>query len=118
MTSAGSAERFRFDPVHDHLKPSVHLMPLQFLLGHFRGRGKYAMTSYTFHKELIGTPEAGGRFIALRMGVSYPLAMAEQTCTMLWSWSARRRRRIDSLPMPIPTPVSSGSIQSRELKLD
>lgn len=73
MTSAGSAERFRFDPVHDHLKPSVHLMPLQFLLGHFRGRGKYAMTSYTFHKELIGTPEAGGRFIALRMGVSYPL---------------------------------------------
>jgi hypothetical protein len=73
MTNAGSAEPFRFDPVHDHLKPSVHLTPLQFLLGHFRGQGKYTMTPYTFHKEVIGTPEAGGRFIALRMGVSYPL---------------------------------------------
>ena len=73
MTNAGSAEPFRFDPVHDHLKPSVHLTPLQFLLGHFRGQGEYAMTRYTFHKEVIGTPEAGGRFIALRMGVSYPL---------------------------------------------
>jgi hypothetical protein len=31
------------------------------------------MTPYTFHKEVIGTPEAGGRFIGLRMGVSYPL---------------------------------------------
>jgi hypothetical protein len=73
MTNPGSAEPFRFDPVHDHLKPSVHLTPLQFLLGHFRGQGKYTMTPYTFHKEVIGTPEAGGRFIALRMGVSYPL---------------------------------------------
>ena len=73
MTNHGGAERFRFDPVHDHLKPSVHLAPLRFLLGHFRGEGKYAMTSYTFNKEVIGTPEAGGRFIALRMGVSYPL---------------------------------------------
>jgi hypothetical protein len=73
MTNAGSAEPFRFDPVHDHLKPSVHLTPLQFLLGHFRGQGKYTMTPYTFHKEVIGTPAAGGRFIALRMGVSYPL---------------------------------------------
>lgn len=73
MMSAGGAEPFRFDPVHDHAKPSVHLTPLQFLLGHFRGEGKYTMTPYTFHKEVIGTPEAGGRFIALRMGVSYPL---------------------------------------------
>ena len=73
MTSAGNAEPFRFDPVHDHLKPSVDLLPLQFLLGHFRGQGQYAITPYAFHKELIGTPEAGGRFIALRMGVSYPL---------------------------------------------
>jgi hypothetical protein len=73
MTSAGAAEPFRFDPVHDHLKPSVHLTPLRFLLGHFRGQGRYTMTPYTFQKEVIGTPEAGGRFIALRMGVSYPL---------------------------------------------
>ena len=73
MTNAGAAEPFRFDPVHDHLKPSVHLTPLRFLLGHFRGEGKYTMTPYRFRKEVIGTPEAGGRFIALRMGVSYPL---------------------------------------------
>ena len=73
MTDHGDAESFRFDPVHDHSKGGVHLAPLQFLLGHFRGEGTYAMTSYTFNKEVIGTPEAGGRFIALRMGVSYPL---------------------------------------------
>jgi hypothetical protein len=73
MINAGAAEPFRFDPVHDHLKPSVHLTPLRFLLGHFRGQGRYTMTPYTFRKEVIGTPEAGGRFIALRMGVSYPL---------------------------------------------
>ena len=74
MVHAGGAESFRFDPVHDHVKPSVHLTPLRFLLGHFRGQGKYSMTPYTFQKEVIGTPEVGGRFIALRMGVSYPLA--------------------------------------------
>jgi hypothetical protein len=73
MTNGGAAEQFRFDPVHNHLKPSVQLAPLRFLLGHFRGEGKYTMTPYTFRKEVIGTPEAGGRFIALRMGVSYPL---------------------------------------------
>lgn len=73
MMSAGAAEPFRFDPVHDHLKSTVRLTPLRFLLGHFRGEGKYTMTPYTFKKEVIGTPEAGGRFIALRMGVSYPL---------------------------------------------
>ena len=73
MTNAGAAEPFRFDPVHDHAKPSVYLTPLRFLVGHFRGEGRYAMTPYSFRKEVIGTPEAGGRFIALRMGVSYPL---------------------------------------------
>lgn len=73
MVDAGLAEPFRFDPVHDHSGPSAGLKPLQFLVGHFRGEGKYAMASYRFHKEVIGTREAGGRFIALRMGVSYPL---------------------------------------------
>ena len=73
LEDAGAAEPFRFDPVHDHPKSSVHLIPLKFLLGHFRGRGKYTMTPYSFQKEVIGTSEAGGRFIALRMGVSYPL---------------------------------------------
>lgn len=73
MMDAGEAEHFRYDPVHDHAKPGPHLKPLQFLVGHFRGEGKYAMTPYSFQKEVIGTLEAGGRFIALRMDVAYPL---------------------------------------------
>jgi hypothetical protein len=70
----GIAEDFRHDPVHDYGKPGAHLKPLRFLLGHFRGEGRYAMTAYAFHKEVIGSVEAGGRFIALRMDASYPLA--------------------------------------------
>ncbi|MGH7871229.1 MAG: hypothetical protein ACREQO_03300 [Candidatus Binatia bacterium] len=74
LVDTGNVEEFRYDPVHDHAKPSAHLKPLRFLLGHFRGEGRYAMSSYSFHKEVIGTFEAGGRFIALRMDASYPLA--------------------------------------------
>lgn len=74
LVDAGAAEDFRHDPVHDHGKPGAHLKPLRFLLGHFRGEGRYAMTEYAFHKEVIGSFEAGGRFIALRMDASYPLA--------------------------------------------
>ena len=74
LIDAGDAEELRHDPVHDHGKPSAHLKPLRFLLGHFRGEGRYAMTEYAFQKEMIGSFEAGGRFIALRMGASYPLA--------------------------------------------
>ena len=74
LVDTGEAEKFRFDPVHDHEKPSAHMQPLEFLLGHFRGVGRYAMTDYVFHKEVIGSFEAGGRFIALRMDASYPLA--------------------------------------------
>jgi hypothetical protein len=74
LIDAAAAEDFRHDPVHDHGKPSAHLKPLRFLLGHFRGEGRYAMTEYAFHKEVIGSFEAGGRFIALRMDASYPLA--------------------------------------------
>jgi hypothetical protein len=74
LIDAGAAEDFRHDPVHDHGKSSTHLKPLRFLLGHFRGEGRYAMTEYAFQKEVIGTFEAGGRFIALRMDASYPLA--------------------------------------------
>ena len=74
LTDAGAAEQFRFDPVHDHGKPSARLKSLEFLLGHFRGEGQYAMTGYNFQKEVIGTFEAGSRFIALRMDASYPLA--------------------------------------------
>lgn len=73
LLDAQDAQQYRFDPVHDEPKQNVHLNHLRFLLGHFRGEGKYAMTSYTFQKEVIGTFEAGGRFIALRMDASYPL---------------------------------------------
>jgi hypothetical protein len=71
---AGPAGFYRFDPVHEATKPSLQLQRLQFLLGHFQGEGKFSMTPYTFQKEVIGTFEAGGRFIALRMDASYPLA--------------------------------------------
>ena len=73
LLDAQEAQQYRFDPVHDGPKPNVHLNHLLFLLGHFRGEGKYAMTGYTFSKEVIGAFEAGGRFIALRMDASYPL---------------------------------------------
>ena len=74
LVDSNDAEKFRFDPVHDHGKPGAHMQPLQFLLGHFRGEGRYSMIDYAFHKEVIGSFEAGGRFIALRMDASYPLA--------------------------------------------
>ena len=73
LIDAEEAQQYRFDPVHDEPKQNVHLNHLLFLLGHFRGEGKYAMTGYSFQKEVIGTFEAGGRFIALRMDASYPL---------------------------------------------
>ena len=74
LVDTGAAEQFRLDPVHDHGKPSAHMKPLEFLLGHFRGEGRYAMADYAFQKEVIGSFEAGGRFISLRMDASYPLA--------------------------------------------
>ncbi|MSP39576.1 MAG: (2Fe-2S) ferredoxin domain-containing protein [Deltaproteobacteria bacterium] len=74
LVDSGAAEKFRFDPVHDHGKPSAHVQPLEFLVGHFRGEGKYAMTDYVFQKEVVGSFEAGGRFISLRMNATYPLA--------------------------------------------
>jgi hypothetical protein len=72
LVPAGGAERLFHDPVHHHEELGVHLRPLTFLLGRFRGEGKHSANSYTFQKELIGTYEAGGRFIALRMDASYP----------------------------------------------
>jgi hypothetical protein len=74
LVDTGAAEQFRFDPVHNNDKPSAHIKPLEFLLGHFRGEGRYAMTDYAFDKEVIGSFEAGGRFLALRMDAAYPLA--------------------------------------------
>jgi hypothetical protein len=39
MTNAGSAEPFRFDPVHDHLKPSVHQRRCSSFSAIFAARG-------------------------------------------------------------------------------
>lgn len=74
LIDPGEASHFRFDPVHGPSNHSVQLRSLQFLVGHFRGDGRYANGSYTFQKEILGTLEAGGRFIALRMDASYPLS--------------------------------------------
>jgi NADH:ubiquinone oxidoreductase subunit E len=74
LTEPGSAEPFLFDPVHEHGHGSVPLRKLQFLLGHFQGEGKEVTRPEPFQKELVGSWEAGGRCIALRMGVTYTLA--------------------------------------------
>ena len=68
------AQPFRFDPVHDHGSASGPLQRLQFLLGHFQGNGTFADGTECFRKEAMGAWEVAGRFLALRMGVAYPLA--------------------------------------------
>jgi len=75
LTEPGSADPFLFDPVHEHEHGhgSVPLRKLQFLLGHFHGEGQEVTRPEPFQKELVGSWEAGGRCIALRMGVTYTL---------------------------------------------
>lgn len=74
LVDPGEAQTFRFDPVHDHETASGPLQKLQFLLGHFQGDGKFVDGTDCFQKEALGSWEANGRFLALRMGVTYPLA--------------------------------------------
>jgi hypothetical protein len=45
---------------------------VHFLSRRFRGSGNYTDGSYSFTKEVIGSYEAGGRFLALRMEAHYP----------------------------------------------
>ncbi|HVY71642.1 MAG TPA: hypothetical protein VHH73_17050 [Verrucomicrobiae bacterium] len=78
LISPGEAGGFLHDPVHEHDQPDPRLKTLRFLLGHFQGEGCHAASGYTFQKEVIGAFEAGGRFIALRMAASYPLADGRQ----------------------------------------
>lgn len=61
------------DLVHDPEERRLPLQRFRFLLGHFRGEGQYVHGTNVFHKEMDGTWEAGGRFIGLRMSVTYPL---------------------------------------------
>lgn len=74
LIDPGGAQTFRFDPVHDHEMATGPLQKLQFLLGHFQGDGKFADGTDCCQKEALGSWEANGRFLALRMGVTYPLA--------------------------------------------
>ncbi len=78
LANPGDAAEFLHDPAHEHGQSGARLKSLRFLLGHFRGEGRCAATGYTFQKEVIGTMEAGGQFIALRMAASYPLADGRQ----------------------------------------
>jgi len=76
LIDPGEAQPFQFDPVHDHEKVSVPLQKLNFLIGHFQGEGEEVTVTgrSSFLKELVGTWEAVGHCLALRMGVTYPLA--------------------------------------------
>lgn len=73
LADPGSAQPFLFDPVHQAEHGDTRLQQLAFLIGHFSGSGRYAGRQGTFYKEVRGAWEAGGRFIGLRMAVSYPL---------------------------------------------
>jgi len=76
LIDPGEAQPFQFDPVHDHEKVSVPLQKLNFLIGHFQGEGEEVTVNgpSSFLKELVGTWEAVGHCLTLRMGVTYPLA--------------------------------------------
>ena len=74
LVDPSHAESFRFDPVHDHGRASKPLQRLAFLVGHFVGEGVYPGRTGSFRKEVVGSWEAGGRFIGLRMAVTNPLA--------------------------------------------
>lgn len=72
LVNPGNAAAYLHDPFHAHPKPDAHSKALQFLLGRFRGEGHCGSGGYTFQKEVVGTFEAGGRFMALRMAATYP----------------------------------------------
>ena len=60
--------------VHDPEERRQALQPLRFLLGAFRGEGRYMNRNGSFEKEVTGSWEAGGRFLGVRMSIIYLLA--------------------------------------------
>ncbi|MBM4255657.1 MAG: hypothetical protein FJ147_07145 [Deltaproteobacteria bacterium] len=60
--------------VHDPEEYRIPLQRFRFLLGNFRGEGRYMRGGSVFRKQLTGIWEAGGRFLGLRMSVTYPLS--------------------------------------------
>jgi hypothetical protein len=71
LVDAGTAQPFRYDPVHEPVKPSAALESVRFLLGHFEGTVELPLEQRSIHKEVIGCWEAGGRFLSLRMAATY-----------------------------------------------
>lgn len=72
-TDTGQAPRDHQEHVHRDAGPGPLLARLSFLLGDFEGVGRLADDRGTYRKRLSGRPEAGGRFLSLRMGAEYPL---------------------------------------------
>lgn len=73
LVDTAGAQAYLFDPVHQAESGSGRQQPLAFLIGHYTGEGRHADGSGGFHKEVIGSWEAGGRFVGLRMAVTYRL---------------------------------------------
>lgn len=71
LIDPGEALPYRFNPAHDHEKPSAALEQVRYLVGHFEGDVHLPNERRSMRKEVIGSWEAGGRFLALRMGVTY-----------------------------------------------
>ncbi|MGB4069038.1 MAG: hypothetical protein WBK08_13490 [Nitrospira sp.] len=71
FVDAGTAQPFRFDPVHEPEKPSAALEYVRFLLGHFEGAVELPLEERSIQKEVVGSWEAGGRFLSLRMAATY-----------------------------------------------
>ena len=72
---------------HPPKPPPPLLRKLEFLVGRFHGDGSYAKGGRPFHKQMVGTWEAGGQFLSLRMRVVYPLKDGlldvHEACVML-----------------------------------
>ncbi len=71
LVDAGAAQPFRYDPVHQPEKPSAALESVRFLVGHFEGTVELPLEQRSIQKEVIGSWEAGGRFLSLRMAATY-----------------------------------------------
>lgn len=68
---AESIEPFRYDPDRASEKPCPALLPLRFLIGQFEGKIDLPEERRSIQKEVIGSWEVGGQFIALRMVANY-----------------------------------------------
>ena len=71
LVDAGTAQPFRFDPIHEPEKPSAALEYVRFLLGHFEGLVELPQEQRSIQKDVVGSWEAGGRFLSLRMTATY-----------------------------------------------